>query len=111
MSLRPLENKSPKSIPIIIPHTIITTNCAIPLNATPPSKYPPIIISISTKKNATAVPSLNKLSHSNIRLNLCGVPKSLNNASTATGSVAEIITPNSNEIIIGTSIPSHPSAK
>ena len=51
--------------------------------------------------NANEVPSLNKLSHSNIKDNLLGAQTDLNNASTATGSVAEIIAPKSSVTING----------
>jgi hypothetical protein len=43
-----------------------------------------------TRNNASAVPSLNKLSHSNIRVNLFGAQSSLKRANTETGSVADI---------------------
>lgn len=48
------------------------------------------IIHKITKNNATAVQSLNKLSHSKIRANLLGAQILLNIDKTATGSVAEI---------------------
>jgi len=47
----------------------------------------------TTKYKAKVVQSLNKLSHSNIKANLLGAQKSLNNANTETVSVAEIILP------------------
>ena len=46
------------------------------------------------RNNATAVPSLNRLSHSNKIVNLLGAQSDLNIDKTATGSVAEIITQN-----------------
>jgi hypothetical protein len=70
-----------------------------------PEKCHPLITSIIIRNNATAVPSLNKLSPSNNKLSLFGVHKSLNRASTATGSVAEIIIPKSKVIINGTGRP------
>lgn len=58
-----------------------------------------------TKKTATAVPSLNKLSHSKISASFLGAQILLNIDSTATGSVAEIKTQNSKQMINGISKP------
>jgi len=52
------------------------------------------IIPRTTRKNASAVPSLNILSHSKISASLRGAPTDLNIERTATGSVAEITPPN-----------------
>jgi len=54
-----------------------------------------------TKNSATAVQSLNKLSHSKIRANLLGAQILLNIAKTATGSVADIRAQNNKSIING----------
>ncbi|MCY1547767.1 hypothetical protein D9M68_838400 [compost metagenome] len=64
-----------------------------------------------TRKSATAVPSLNKLSPSKIIVSRFGAPNSLNNAKTATGSVDEIIAPNSKATINGIGIPTYGNAK
>lgn len=61
------------------------------------------IISKTTKNNANAVQSLNNDSHSKIKDSLLGAHTSLNKASTATGSVAEIMAPNKKHIDNGTS--------
>jgi hypothetical protein len=53
---------------------------------------PDIIIHKTTKNNATAVPSLKRLSHSKSNANLLGAQMLWNIAKTATGSVADIIT-------------------
>ncbi len=55
------------------------------------------IIPNITKNNARAVQSLNKLSHSNIKVNLLGAPIDLNIDNTATGSVADINQPKSKQ--------------
>jgi len=52
------------------------------------------IISYIIRNSASAVQSLNKLSHSNMSESLLGAQTSLNKESTATGSVAEIIAQN-----------------
>ena len=56
-----------------------------------------------TKNNATAVPSLNRLSHSKIKANLLGAHIDLNIDNTATGSVADINAQNNKHTINGTS--------
>lgn len=43
-----------------------------------------------TRNNASAVPSLKRLSHSNMRVNLLGAQSSLKSANTETGSVADM---------------------
>jgi hypothetical protein len=59
----------------------------------------------ATKKSASAVPSLNRLSPSKIRVSLFGAPSSLKSARTATGSVADMSEPKRKVTISGTSIP------
>ena len=56
----------------------------------------------TTKNKATAVQSLNKLSHSKIRANLLGAHILLNIAKTATGSVADIKAQNNKKTKNGT---------
>jgi hypothetical protein len=63
------------------------------------------IIHKTTRNRAKAVPSLNKLSHSNIRASLLGAQILLNIESTATGSVAEISVQKSKQTIKGISKP------
>jgi len=87
----------------IIHHNIIHVNVAIQYNMFDDSSTPDLTTSNITKNSAKAVQSLNKLSHSNIKTNLLGAQNSLNSANTATGSVAEIILPNSNVIDRGIS--------
>jgi hypothetical protein len=53
-----------------------------------------IIIHKIIRNNATAVPSLKRLSHSNKIVSLLGAHNDLNIDRTATGSVADIITQN-----------------
>jgi len=89
-----------------IPHNTIDKNANQPWNSEDHiekcspcaivSKIPSII-----KNTANDVPSLNKLSHSKIKDNLLGAHTDLNKASTATGSVAEIIAQNNNVTIKG----------
>jgi len=56
-----------------------------------------------TKNKARDVPSLNKLSHSNISANLLGAQILLNIDNTATGSVADISAQNNKQTINGIS--------
>lgn len=56
-----------------------------------------------TRKIANAVPSLKRLSPSNISANFLGAPIDLNIDKTATGSVADIKTQNNKQIIKGIS--------
>ena len=60
-----------------------------------------------TRKNASAVPSLKRLSHSKIRFNLRGTPISLNMLKAAAVSVDEIRAPKRSETINGISMPIH----
>lgn len=62
-----------------------------------------IIIPKSSIKTANAVQSLKRLSHSNINASLLGAHIDLNNARTATGSVADINIQNSKQTSKGTS--------
>lgn len=71
----------------------------------PVTIHPSRITHNITKNIARAVPSLNKLSHSNIRANFLGAPMDLNIDRTATGSVADINTQNSKHIMNGISSP------
>lgn len=64
-----------------------------------------------TKNTATAVPSLNRLSHSKISASFLGAQILLNIDNTATGSVAEIKTQNSKQIINGISNPTSGNTK
>ena len=61
-----------------------------------PSNYP-LHIFINTAYTTMATPSFNKLSPSNNILNLDGVPNSLSNDTTATGSVDETTAENINK--------------
>ena len=62
-------------------------------NAVPFKSFHSVIIPKITKKSAKEVPSLNKLSHSNIVTSLLGAQILLNIVRTATVSVAEIKLP------------------
>lgn len=64
-----------------------------------------------TKNTATAVPSLNRLSHSNIRASFLGAQIDLNIDNTATGSVADMSTQNSKHMINGISSPTNGNTK
>lgn len=64
-----------------------------------------------TKKTATAVPSLKRLSHSNINASFLGAQIDLNIDSTATGSVADISTQNNKQMINGISKPTKGNTK
>jgi len=70
-----------------------------------------IIIPNITINNATAVPSLKRLSHSNNKANLLGAQRVWKIAKTATGSVADIITQKSNVTKKGICIPNNPKIK
>lgn len=74
-------------------------------------ELPDIFVTIqsATRKSASAVPSLKRLSPSKIRVRRFGAPSSLKRASTATGSVAEIRAQNKNVTARGTSIPTNES--
>ena len=72
-----------------------------------PSRISPNI----TKNNATAVQSLNKLSHSNSIVSLLGAPNDLNIDNTATGSVADISTQKSRHTKKGISRPKNGNKK
>lgn len=64
-----------------------------------------------TKNTATAVPSLNKLSHSKISASFLGAQILLNIDNTATGSVEEINTQNNKQMINGISKPTSGNTK
>lgn len=74
-------------------------------NVPPLILFHSIAIAKTTKNKAKAVQSLNKLSHSKIRVSLLGAHIDLNNAKTATGSVAEIKAQNNKHTINGISNP------
>jgi hypothetical protein len=79
------------------PHNTIHKNERKPNPILAHVNSPLRIIHKMIKKNASAVPSLNILSHSNISASLRGAPTDLKIDSTATGSVAEIIHPNNKQ--------------
>ncbi len=92
---------SPRSTP-----TRTMTRKTTTPRATVEAPWNPVLTTPSTTKNrATAVPSLNSDSPSKMIVSRRGAPKSLNSASTATGSVAEMIAPNSSRIENGTGTP------
>lgn len=90
------------------PHTNIDKNTAThSQNAVPLSSCHSEIIPKITKKSAKEVPSLNKLSHSNIVTSLLGAQILLNIVRTATVSVAEIKLPYSKQTRYGIWKPSN----
>lgn len=98
------EKATPIKSPNMIPQNTIEKNFQKPIKAASGVNTPPeVIIARTTKKRATAVPSLKRLSHSNIMVSLLGAQSFLKIESTATGSVAEISTQNKRQIRNGTS--------
>lgn len=100
------ENNTPVKAPNAIPQNNIETKDQNPMIYVssviiPPSKITQRI----TRKRATAVPSLKRLSPSNMSASLLGAHIDLNIARTATGSVAEISEPNNKHTINGTCNP------
>lgn len=82
----------------IIHHNVINENDNTQLNTVIHVKTSHSIINHNIIKNkAKAVQSLNKLSHSNIKVSLLGAHIDLNIAKTATGSVADISDQNSKQ--------------
>ena len=89
-----LAKRIPSTVPVIIPPINTMKNSIIPLVIVDPEKLPrsttPRIILNTTR----AVPSLKRLSPSTSRFSRFGAPISLNRATTATGSVADMREPN-----------------
>ncbi len=102
-----LENNIHSHIPRVIPPSTITKNVTSPIQTVCLVKTPERSISRTMKNIATAVPSLKRLSPSNNNVSLLEIPKSLNMANTATGSVEAMIIPNKNMIDIGIENPIH----
>ncbi len=93
------------SRPSATPATTMRRKTTMP-SSTVEVPWNPVPTTPSTTRNrATAVPSLNSDSPSKMIVSRRGAPKSLNSASTATGSVAEMIAPNSSRTANGTGIP------
>gem|GEM_PF-590301 len=107
--LMALENNIHKLIPKAIPPATMTKKVKSPITIVWLVNTPERSISMRMKNTATAVPSLKRLSHSNNKLNLLDIHKSLNIANTATGSVDAIIIPNKNITDTGIANPIHPS--
>lgn len=97
------ENHTPIPTHKTIPHTIIPIKLKMP--QMPVAKLRGCLVaSRMTRKRATAVPSLNKLSPSSIKRSLFGIHISFAIDKIATGSVEEIMIPKSNITTIGMSI-------
>lgn len=82
------EKMTPKKLHNAIPHRIIQANCQIPVKKLTAVNHPWRSVATTTRKSAIAVPSLKRLSHSNMRRSLLGTQRFLNSEMTATGSVA-----------------------
>jgi len=100
-------NSIPNTVHKIIHHMTIIPKSPNHHQISQASNIPLENISNMTRNTATAIPSLNKLSHSKMSHNLLGTQRSLNIASTATGSVDEIMTPNKSMTCIGICIPAN----
>jgi len=98
---KPWLNSVAITIPNVIPNATIIKNIPIPPYTVDAPLNPFSAIDSMTKNRVTAVPSLNKLSPSNIIVNRFGAPNSLNSARTATGSVDDMIAPNNKATING----------
>src|SRR3989338_2400443 len=95
------ENTAAINNPSTIPKPTRPANINTPSVTVATPWNPPVATANMTINNATAVPSLNKLSPSNIIVKRFGAPYSLNNANTATGSVDDMIAANSNATMNG----------
>lgn len=104
------EKASHMNEPNIIHHISIQRNESIQVMTEEVSTVQLFTTSSITKKSASAVQSLKRLSHSNIRTNLLGAQNCLNKDKTATGSVEDIIVQNSKVTSIGTLIHTNASA-
>ena len=91
--------------PKAMPASTMMPKSSTPWKIVLPPWNPSVATASTTKKSATAVPSLNKLSPSKIMLSRFGALASLKSVSAAAGSVAEITAPNSNAKINGISKP------
>jgi len=91
----PLEKPIQKSVQRSIPPTIIDANVKKPVIYMSADISPVSITHRIMRNNATAVPSLKRLSHSNMIDKRRGAPTDLKVASTAIGSVAEMRLPKS----------------
>ena len=101
----PRENSAAARRPNTTPNTTILTNNRPPSTNVPASPGPERAMSIITKNNATVVPSLNRLSPSNIIRSRRGTPIRRNSGINAEGSIDEINELNNKATINGISNP------
>ncbi len=100
------EKSPPMNAPKSTPPMIMMVKLRIPSPTVVNPWNPKSTTSSTTRKSATDVASLKRLSPSNISESLRGAPYSLKRASTATGSVAEMSAPKRRVIVRGTATPS-----